>query len=338
MSPRRFLARGLALLATASGWTRLARRRRRARGDFRVFILAYHDVTHGEELEGVVSAERLRRHLTILSRDHRLASLSEAAALLERPDGLDADRVVLTFDDGYLGNHQVAWPVLREAGADATIFLTSGFLDGEEMWFDFARRALAALRRPGFAAPEDVTRELARLGGERGRAASIEDVMRRLKQLHPRERRAFLDRLRALELDWGRPTRAMSWDQARELLADGIELGGHTVSHPILSTLSAAEQEDEIRGCRDRIAEKTGCAPTTFAYPNGSPRDFNNDTKAALSRSGFTTCCSMIRGANRPGGDALELRRIGVGHDPGFLLEARLAGLFDQNVRRRLGL
>ncbi len=334
MSPRRFLARGLALAATASGWTRLARQRRRARGDFRVFILAYHDVTHGDEQEGVVSAERLRRHLAFLRRDHRLSSLSEAAERLARPGSLDEDLVVVTFDDGYRGNYEVAWPVLRDAGSSATIFLTSGFLDGEEMWFDFARRALRALRRPGIAVPEDVRRDLARLGGDQG----SEPIMRRLKNLHPKKRQELLTRLRELELDCGRPTRAMSWDQARELLDHGIEMGGHTVTHPILATLNAAEQEEEIRSCRDRIAAKTGHAPTTFAYPNGSPRDFNANTKTALASSGFTVCCAMIRGSNRLGGDPLELRRIGVGHDPNFLLEARLAGLFDHHLRRRLGL
>lgn len=330
---KRLAARLAARLATASGWTRRARIRRRAQGDFRVYILAYHDVTRGAEREGVVSAERLARQLRFLQTTYRVAGLSEAAGRLQQR--LDQDLLVLTFDDGYRDNHRVAWPVLREAGAVATIFLTTGFLDGEELWFDFARRALGALDRHPELLDEAARRALAAPEVDWRPGQPIEPVARRLKLLHPDRRREMLDAVRALDLELPPASRPMSWDEARELRDAGLELGGHTVHHPILSTLSAAEQEEEIRLCRDRIAAELGSPPRTFAIPNGSPRDYDEHTLEALRRCEFTTCCTMIRGSNPAGVDPLQLRRIGVGHDPNFLLEARLAGLFDQEMRQR---
>ncbi len=334
---RRLAAQVVAAVAVASGWTRLARARRHARGDFRVAILAYHGVTHGAEREGVVSAARLVRQLRGLKRHYRVVSLTAAAAQLAQGN-LREDLLVLTFDDGYQDNYRVAWPVLAAEGASATIFLTTGFLDGKGLWFDFAHRALVALaRRPAAVSALVQEQCAALLPGWQPHTPSTE-LVRQLKYLHPRARQIWLDCVQALDLELAPPAQPLTWDEVRALLAAGAGIGAHTVSHPILATLSREEQEREIQGCRERIAAETGTAPTTFAFPNGSPRDFNQDTLEALKKNRFRTSCSMLRGTNSPGGEPLTLLRIGVGHDPNFLLEARLAGLFDQALRQRLRL
>ena len=64
--------------------------------------------------------------------------------MLARPGELLEDAVVVTLDDGYLGNYRYAWPIFCEEGVPATIFLCTGFLDGSELWFDLAERCLDA--------------------------------------------------------------------------------------------------------------------------------------------------------------------------------------------------
>ena len=117
------------------------------------------------------------------------------------------------------------------------------------------------------------------------------------------------------------------------MMAGGIEFGAHTVSHPILSTLEPADQEDEIRRSRARIAEATGKEPVTFAYPNGSAKDYDRHTVEILGRLGFQAACTTRRGSNRPGCDRLTLKRLGIGSDSTAIVETRLAGLFDEEVR-----
>ena len=129
---------------------------------------------------------------------------------------------------------------------------------------------------------------------------------------------------------------ALKWEQVRALAAGGVEIGCHTVSHPILSSLSAIRQREEIAGARDRIAEKTGLRPTLFAYPNGSERDFDERTIAILRAEGFTAACTTSRGPNRRGADPYRLKRISVGSDTPAVLTARLSGLFDDQVRAYL--
>lgn len=336
MRLRRLAANLVAAAAAASGWLHIVRRQRHRRGDFRLYILEYHDVHEDHEHEGTVSAARFRRHLCHLQRRFRFAPLTPAHQQLQAGK-LDRDLAVVTFDDGYAGNYEAAWPVLRDEGVPATIFLTTGFLDGDELWFDVARRTLAAIQQ----SPPEVEPDLrAVLRDGLGvwpitPASSIEPIVRRLKYLPPQRRQQALATLSQLGLDLTPAARPMSWQQVDEMMAGGIEFGAHTVSHPILSTLAPAAQEDEIVRSRQRITEATGTQPTSFAFPNGSARDYDQHTVNILQRLGFDAACSTQRGSNQPGCHPLTLKRLGIGSDSLSLLDARLAGLFDQEVRNR---
>ena len=333
MRRRRFAVRLVSGLARASGWTTLARRRRHRRGDYRLYVLEYHDVAgDSAEKESTVSAARFTSHLQHLRRRFQIETLAAAAERLDAGE-LDRDLLAITFDDGYAGNSEAAWPVLRRAGAPATIFLTTSFLDGEELWFDFARRALGAVCRHTRALGADAVGSLRQALGSWPPAESIGAVLRRLKYLPPERRHQALAALRRVDLDLAPPARPLSWGRVREMQAAGIEFGAHTVTHPILSTLEPAEQEDEIRRSRSRIAEVTGEEPTTFAYPNGSARDYDRHSVEILDRLGFAAACTTRRGSNKPGCNRLTLRRLGIGSDSLAVVEARLAGLFDEAVR-----
>lgn len=302
---------------------------RRRRGDFRVFILDYHEVTAGpEEPEGSVSADRFRNHLQYLGERYDIVSLSRAVGLLTDGNSLDRDLLVITLDDGYVGNYEHAFDTLRRHNVPATVFVATGFIDGQPLWTNVARRTFADARH--LELPEPLAGELERLAPAWKRG--LADPVEALKRLAPHARDSFIDRV--LDIT-GRPhdlARAMSWDQLAELSAAGMEIGCHTVNHPILPTLSPAEQREEIGRARDRIAEMIGIAPTVFAYPNG---DYDQASIDAVRELGFTAACTTRRGFNLPGCDRFRLARIGIGADSNHLIAARLSGLLDHQLRMR---
>ena len=332
---RRTSARYLALLAGASGLTRGLRRRRKSAGDFRVFILEYHDISpDGHECEGTVSHTRFERHARHLKKLYEVQTVRQAAESLQPGAVLNHDLLVLTFDDGYLGNYEAAWPVLQKLGLSATVYLTTGFLDGEELWFDFARRALKEVGAIGSTQDKNLQEclEIAFGGGLVN--TDVDSMVERLKYSKPGDREKVLGCLRRHASRVAEPARPMSWDQVREMSRSGIEMACHTVTHPILSTLERVDQETEILKSRQRVSEEIGESPTTFAYPNGSRRDYDASTLEILRRSDFAAACTTRKGSNRVGCDPLTLRRLGVGSDSLPVLEARLAGLFDEEMRR----
>lgn len=312
-----------ASFAAASGLNAWSNRRRHQRGDHRIFILEYHDVSAAHEREGVISSRRFRQHLRYLKRYYRLMPLADAVRLLARRAPLSEDYVVITFDDGHAGNYEHAWPVLREEQVSATIFVATGFLDGAELWFDRARRALDAIARRGVELPPVVATWPARRDA----------FMDQLKQLPPPRRDAIVQALADAGAPLDPPARPLRWEQVREMQAAGMTIGCHTVSHPILSTLPIEGQQAEIRRARERIADATGVVPDQFAYPNGAAADFTAATVELVRRAGFTAACTTARGSNGTECDLFTLRRIGVGAEPPLVLAARLAGLFDDAMR-----
>lgn len=303
--------------AVHSGLTRLARQPWRGAEARRAIILAYHDVAETES-EGCITPERLRRHIRVLKESFAICTVSEAVDALANPDGLERDLAVITFDDGYQGNHSSAWPVLRDEGVSATIYLTTGFLDGEPLWFDLARKA------KGEAARSILNDALTGWRPAMGIEAALEEI----KTLSAADRRALMEALAPFgrEEDRAEP---LSWDEARALADAGIELGAHTLLHPILSSLSPSEQRTELEGSRQRILEETGLAPRSFAIPNGTVQDFDADTLEIAREVGFDSVCTMVRGHNTAGVDPMRLKRIGVGADRDDVLRLRLSGLLN---------
>jgi peptidoglycan/xylan/chitin deacetylase (PgdA/CDA1 family) len=120
---------------------------------------------------------------------------------------------------------------------------------------------------------------------------------------------AFLDRLaeaagtgRAGPSEW--PDQWMTWDHARDLLASGMSVGGHTVDHPILARLDAEGQRAQIEGCRRRLREELGIPMRWFSYPNGDPGSYDAVTRAALADAGVELAFTFD--GSRPALDALD--------------------------------
>ena len=301
-------------------------------------MLEYHDVVDGDQpRDGQVTGRTFARHLRHLREHFTIVTLAEATRELRSRSPLQHDYLVITFDDGYADNYRVAWPLIAEHGLTATIFVTTGFLDGEPLWFDMARCCLRSISG-GEVGPSVASRLTTALSEvfpdwRPDDGTAPEKTAARMKYASPpdRERLTTLMREMALREALAQP---LSWEEARSIDRAGGEIGAHTISHPILSQLPACDQEREIVGSRDRVAAELSRAPVSFAYPNGSQRDFDAVTCNLVASAGFEAACTTVAGSNRAGCDPFRLHRLGVGEDTVAQLDARLAGLFDQRIRR----
>ncbi|MDX2167532.1 MAG: polysaccharide deacetylase family protein, partial [Deltaproteobacteria bacterium] len=167
-----------------------------------------------------------------------------------------------------------------------------------------------------------VRRALAR----RGDLAGLARIDAELKQLAASRSEALLAELARLAASrGGGAARLLDWDGVRALARGGVEIGAHTVTHPILSKVSLACAERELLDAKARIEAQLDAPVHGFAYPNGRAGDFGDAHVALVRRSGYRYACTAERGANRSGADVFRLRRIGVGCDAPALLDLKLA-------------
>jgi peptidoglycan/xylan/chitin deacetylase (PgdA/CDA1 family) len=284
-----------------------------------------------------VSPPTLAMHLDIVRRHFTLIHLDEWLQRVRDRQSLPSLACAVTFDDGWRDNYEYAFPVLRRAGAPATIYLVSDLVGASySFWPNSLARYLGARPVDGSAVPSwlaDVLRKLHIADAPGVRSLSADEIDGVILECKSTSTDARM-RDRVAELATARETsRAesgdlMNWDHAREMAADGlVRFGSHTRRHTRLQPdLPESEVRDEIQGSIEVIASHLAQAPRTFCYPNGdlSPIAVN------LVREAYLGAVTTRRGWNGLDADGALLRRIGVHEDvsasPAAFI-ARLGGL-----------
>jgi peptidoglycan/xylan/chitin deacetylase (PgdA/CDA1 family) len=91
--------------------------------------------------------------------------------------------------------------------------------------------------------------------------------------------------------------------------SQGIEFGGHTVTHAFLSKMTPDQVAREVSECKLRIEEELQAPVHHFAYPNGQEEDFSELNKEMLRSAGYQSAVTTIWGLNYRSTDRLQLRR-----------------------------
>ncbi|WP_234413954.1 polysaccharide deacetylase family protein [Ideonella sp. A 288] len=219
----------------------------------------------------------------------------------------------ITFDDGYADNRTQALPILQRHGLPATFYIATGFLDGGRMWNDTViesvrrtRQSKLDLRPLGLDGLERFDMATTDL-----RRTAIETIIRRIKHIRPVERLAHTESIAELAQAELPTDLMMSSAQVREMRQGGMQIGVHTVSHPILATLSADEARREIADCRQTLETLLGERVAHFAYPNGKPgQDYIDDSVRIVRELGFDSAVCTQWGAARQGTDRYQLPRF----------------------------
>ena len=278
-------------------------------------------------------AEAFTAQLAYLKRHYDVVTAADLPDIARTRRGRYA---MVTFDDGYLDNYTCAFPLLRDAGVPATFFVATGYIDAPRVpWWDeiawmTATSTRDVLRLPGFVddeLPLDAT----------SRGSTREWLLSVYKKLPGDRTETFLDALADASGCGRHPPVTdggfwMNWDMLREMHAAGMCIAGHTVNHPVLSSLPRAAQAEEIRTCQARLEAEIGVAPAAFSYPVGGPNAFNDDTRACLRELGIEHAFSYHGGfVNFSRWDVHDTPRVAIEpyiDQPWFHAIARLPEVF----------
>jgi peptidoglycan/xylan/chitin deacetylase (PgdA/CDA1 family) len=279
-------------------------------------LLYYHAFPANDVTAFGRQCEYLRRRCHVLS-------MREFSVYLREGRELPAHATVITVDDGRRQFYANAYPVLREFGLPATMYLPTAYMDGAWLWFHryqyvFERTPLARTECRGLSPLPDAEFDLT---SPDARYNAFFAVVRRAQWLSAEERDRLEDELAKL-LSVSVPERPLdeftplTWDEVREMASHGIEFGGHTVNHPILQTLSTnKELEAEIAGCKARIEEELQSPVRHFAYPSGHEEEIPAAAAEIVRRAGYETAVTTVPGRASRADSPYWLPRVGA--EPG---------------------
>jgi peptidoglycan/xylan/chitin deacetylase (PgdA/CDA1 family) len=309
-------------------------RRDRGRPD-RLAVLTYHRVGTAEDggYPGIVSATTatFAEQMAWLAEDYHPISLAELLARRDGGPALPKRAVLVTFDDAYRCFASEAWPILRAQGVPAALFVPTAYPGNadRDFWWDRLYRAV-------HAAPA--------VAGEAVRTTPLGPVDTRSPDAHRRSFAGLRDAVKALPHDEAmaavlatveqlggvspRPS-VLDWPTLRSLQAEGVAMGVHSRTHPLLDRLPVERLDDEIDGARQDLERELGRVEPAIAYPNGN---HSPAVLAAVERAGLRLGFTTQRGTEdltRPAW--LTIRRINVGSGASrAILQAQLQGWFDR--------
>lgn len=324
---------------------------RRKRHESIGIILMYHRVapTGVDPWQLLVTPEHFAEHLDVVRRLTKPVALRRMVA--DQRNGRLEDRTLaITFDDGYLDNLTMAKPLLARADIPATVYVATGPTGtAREFWWDELDRALLLppvlpptleLTLDGQSHTWTLKKAVNGAWDEKCGCKATPARMRfhlavwqQLRVLPPDSRQQALDRL----FEWsGSPNvprqshRVMTADELISIESDGlIELGAHTVTHPLLPSLSPEVQRSEMATSRASLERLLGHEVTAFSYPFGGA----DATTVALAQSiGFDSATTIQEETVWRENDALRLPRFAVRDWDGSEFERRLTRWFTQHV------
>lgn len=224
---------------------------------------------------------------------------------------------LITFDDGYRDNFEIAFPILKTERISATFFVATGFVDAPQVpWWDEIAWMVRTSKQhqvklPGWL-PAPVTFD------EPDRESAVRTLLRAYKALPVECASRYLDAV-AEGTGSGRCGAEagkdfwMDWDMLRQMRASSMTVAGHTVTHRVLARAPRETQRDEIFGCATRLAQEMSEPMRYFAYPVGGPNSFDSVTQDCLREAGVRYAFSYYGGFRRFGDwNNYDVRRVPV--------------------------
>jgi peptidoglycan/xylan/chitin deacetylase (PgdA/CDA1 family) len=279
-------------------------------GSAHLTIFTYHRVTAEPDplLPDEFHARSFAAQMSWIADYFRVLPLPDAVRTLSQGT-LPARAAAITFDDGYANNLEVALPILQRHKLTATVFIAVDAVERGIMWNDLV---IEALRR----APAQI--DLSKFGvgmlstpDAAARAAAVERVLSHLKYLPLAERWQRAEEMYRSIAGAAPPRLMLTPAGVRQLSDAGIDVGAHTVNHPILKGMADDDARSEIVGSARWVADVTGRAPRSFAYPNGRPGVDYDGRHAAMTReAGFELAVTTQWGYASRSSATYELPRI----------------------------
>ncbi len=291
-------------------------------------VLTYHRVFDAPEVypydRGVIDVgpEAFDAQLKTLRKYFNVVGVEEVCAHFAGEQSLPRNAAVVTFDDGYLDNLEVAAPILKDNGMKGVFFIATDYIEGRRIyWWDrvnyLFHHASPSLGTVTLEYPTTIELDLAN-----NKSGSLAIILQLMKIQFDLDVERMLDGLAdALGVRWDRELESelcdgfvMTWDDVRTLRKSGMDVQSHTRSHRALQTVPHDQLASELAGAKEDLERELGEPVHTISYPIGRSLASLDPIKQALKDAGYKVGFTNATGAHPLWGepDCYDVRRIAI--------------------------
>lgn len=263
------------------------------------------------------TAANFELHVNFFNKNFTVISVEQLIEKMEKNEIIDKKYAVITFDDGYIDNYSIAFPILKKHQTPAAFYIATDYIDTPHIpWWDeiawlIRHSKVNAIKLKSWECAIDIST-----------GSILSNIRSVLKAIKLEKDRSMADKIAELELisqcsmpDELRDTPLfINWEQIKEMSRNGMHIGSHTLSHTILSHLSSEEQKKEITQSKERIETFIKKEVTSIAYPVGGKTAFTQTTQNISKEANYKLAFSFIPGVIRSFSQSqrYQLRRLPV--------------------------
>ncbi|MDW3095264.1 MAG: polysaccharide deacetylase family protein [Gammaproteobacteria bacterium] len=295
------------------------------RANNKLLVLTYHRVLADyDPVIDEVDSVQFTRQMETLAEYFNVVSLESGLEQM-RQGTLPAGSVCVTFDDGYRDNYDVALPILSALNLHATFFIATGYLGDGVMWNDVVRQTIKYTSFRELDLHEFSLGKVS-INTELKKLQLIEKLLGYIKYNSVSRRIELVDRLRQLAEVELSERLMMTEDEVKALSNAGMEIGGHTVNHPIMTCADEDEVRQEIVEGKLYLENILNKKLKFFAYPNGqADKDYDERHMQFVEEAGFNAALTTNNGVIDKSMGMFDLPRISIDHTSKFKFGVSLA-------------
>lgn len=283
----------------------------------KLIILLYHRVLpqiQYNPLNTIITENKFIKQIDVLAKKYPIISLTDAVNQCRSGQAKAKVQIVITFDDGYWDNYEIAFPILRKKGLSASFFLTTDYINDNRPLWDW--EIITLLMRDHFyinsikIGDEDLKQGMHE--SRKSFTLRVIDSMKSISIENIQDIICFLKRCSKNTSSDFAGDHCITWEQARQMSQYGMEIGAHTASHRSLSRLPWEEALYEIERSKSIIEDCIGKSCVHFAFPFGNHKDCAYSLADHFKGVGIQSCLLNIRGYNHIKQNSFFFKRIAM--------------------------
>jgi len=315
--------------------------RKSIKGNF-LTVLAYHRIMDRPENfpfdDDLISAsiEGFRKQMRFVSKHYNVTNFIELSEHIDKYGKLPERSLIVTFDDGYIDNYTFAYPVLAELGLTAVMFVTAGYIGEKRLfWWDRIAYIVKNTEKEEISIKEPEKLKV-RIDSHPSKQDVARMLIKKAKRLPDSEKEIFIEKLSVaagVPVESVSVANTMNWEQVKELAEAGIEIGSHSVNHPIFSNVSPEQIEYEVIESKKIIESKIQKEVISFGAPGRGiipieeKKRFEEILEGSVTKAGYKFSTRYSWGlVYERNFKRLRISRLGIEmHDTPGLFKAKLA-------------